>query len=182
MVEHCGEVQRHSGSEEGHLVLNERPSKGQPGLQLDPCCPASVEAAPVVHLGGFGAGEAIPAARRVLFLAVRTARHRGRATVEDRLEVTTLRAGRVRAAMLCICMDERAEGTDGKCAGTAVGDVTELTAFPTLGVFGGGEHLLHSPVSREEVERGEKGESVWWGHKKQPRRFLFFDHQMPGPG
>jgi len=31
-------------------MLGEGSSKGQPGLQRDPCCPASVEIAPVVSL------------------------------------------------------------------------------------------------------------------------------------
>ena len=72
----------------------------------------------------------------MLLLAVRTAPQQGRTVVKDWLEVTTLRAGRVRAAMLRFCVGERAEGTDGKCARTAVGDVAELPAFPTLGVLG----------------------------------------------
>jgi len=82
------------------------------------------------------------------------------------LEIATLRAGRVRAAMLCLSMGERAEGTDGQRAETAVGDMAELPAFLALGVLGGGEHLLHSPVSGEEVERGEEGESIGRGHRK----------------
>ena len=52
--------------------------------------------------------------RRVLFLAVRAACHQGQATGEDLLEIATLRAGRVRAVMLCLGMGERAEGTDGQ--------------------------------------------------------------------
>jgi len=43
--------------------------------------------------------------------------------------------------------------------------VAKLPAFLTLGVSGEGEHLLHSLASREEVERGEKGESVGRGHR-----------------
>jgi len=31
-------------------VLNEGPSKGQPGLQPDSCCPVSVEIAPLAYL------------------------------------------------------------------------------------------------------------------------------------
>jgi len=49
--EHRGGVQGHSGCEAGHLVLKEGPLKGQPGLQPDPCCPASVEIALLVRLG-----------------------------------------------------------------------------------------------------------------------------------
>ena len=67
--------------------------------------------------------------------------------------------------MLCFCMGERAEGTDGQQAGTAVRDVAELPAFLALGNFGGGEHLFGSPVSREEVEEGEEGESIGRGHR-----------------
>ena len=105
-------------------------------------------------------GGEIPAARRVLFLAVRTARHGGWAAGEDRLKVATLRAGWVRMAMLRFCMSKRGEGTDGQCAGTAVRDVAELPAFLTLGAFGAGEHLLHSALSGEEVERGAEGERI----------------------
>jgi len=51
-------VQGHSGFGERHLVLGEGLSKGQPGLQQDPCCPVSVEIAPLVSrewsLGGRG--------------------------------------------------------------------------------------------------------------------------------
>jgi len=43
-------VQGHSGCEEVHLVFSEGPSKGQPGLHRDPCCPASVEIVSVVSL------------------------------------------------------------------------------------------------------------------------------------
>ena len=43
-------VQGHTMCEEGPPVLNEGLSKGQPGLQLDPCCPTSVEIAPLVYL------------------------------------------------------------------------------------------------------------------------------------
>ena len=53
-------VQGHSGCEEGHLVLREGPSKGQPGLQRDPCCPASVGIAPLVHLEWFSGGRDNP--------------------------------------------------------------------------------------------------------------------------
>jgi len=59
-------------------------------------------------------GGAVPAARRVLLLAARTAHHRGWAAGEDRLEIAALRAGSVRAAMVCLCMGERADGTDGQ--------------------------------------------------------------------
>jgi len=41
-------------------VLNEGPSKGQPGLQRDPCCPASVEIAPLVHLEWPSGGRGNP--------------------------------------------------------------------------------------------------------------------------
>ena len=80
------------------------------------------------------------------------------------MEIATLRAGRVRAAMLCLCMGKSTEGTDGQRAGTAIGDVAELPAFLTLGVLGGEKHLFDSPVSREEVEGGEEGVSVGRGH------------------
>ena len=53
MEEDRGGVQGDSGSGESHLVLNERRSKGQPGLQRGPCCPASDEAAHLVSLGWF---------------------------------------------------------------------------------------------------------------------------------
>jgi len=97
-------------------------------------------------------------------LAVRAACHRGWTPGEDRLEIATLRAGRVREAMLCFGVGERAEGTNGQSAGTAVGDVAELPAFLTLGVFRGGKHLFDSPVSGEEVDGGEDGVSVGRGH------------------
>ena len=45
--------------------------------------------------------------------------------------------------------------------------VAELVVFLKLGVFGGGEHLFYSSVSREEVERGEKGKSVGQGHRNK---------------
>jgi len=109
-------------------------------------------------------GGTIPAARRVLFLAVRAACHRGWTAGEDRLEIATLRAGRVGAAMLCFGVGEGAEGTNGQCAGTAVGDVAKLPAFLTLGVFRGGKHLFDSLVSGEEVDRGEDGVSIGRGH------------------
>jgi len=100
----------------------------------------------------------------VLFLAVRAACHRGWTAGEDRLDIATLRAGRVRAAMLCFGVGKRAEGTDWQSAGTAGRDVAEFPAFLALGVHSGGEHLLHSPVLGEEVDGGEDGESVGRGH------------------
>jgi len=57
-------------------------------------------------------GGAILAARGVLFLAVRTARHRGWTACEDTSEIATLRAGRVRVVMLRFGVGKRAEGTD----------------------------------------------------------------------
>jgi len=72
-------------------------------------CLVFIENHAVLHLSsghpgptrsGFWAGGAIPGACRVLLLAVRTAGHQRRAVVEDRFEVTTLRAGRVRAVMI----------------------------------------------------------------------------------
>ena len=108
-------------------------------------------------------GGGIPAVRRVLFLAVRTACHKEGAAAEDRTEVTTLRAVRIRAAMLCVCMGERGKGTDGYRAGTAVGNMSELPALRTLRAFGGGEHLFNSWISGEEVEQGEERESVGQG-------------------
>ena len=109
-------------------------------------------------------GGAIPAARRVLFLTVRTACHRGWTAGKDRSEIATLRAGRVKAAMLRLGVGERAEGADWQCAGAAGRDVAEFPAFLALGVVRGGEHLLHSPVTGEEVDGGEDDESVGWGH------------------
>jgi len=100
----------------------------------------------------------------VLFLAVRTACHRGWTAGEDRSEIATLRAGRVRAAMLRLGMGERAEGADGKRAGTAGRDMAELPAFLALGVFRGGEHLFDSAVPGEEVDGGEDSVSVGRGH------------------
>jgi len=47
-------------------------------------------------------------------LAVRTACHRGWTAGEDRSEIATLRAGRVRAAMLRFGVGERAEGAAGQ--------------------------------------------------------------------
>ena len=84
-------------------------------------------------------------------MAVRTACHRGWTAGEDRSEIATLRAGRVRAAMLRLSMGERAEGADWKRAGTAGRDMAELPAFLALGVFRGGEHLFDSAVPGEEV-------------------------------
>jgi len=100
----------------------------------------------------------------VVFLAVRTACHRGWTAGEDRSEIATLRAGRVRAAMLCFGVGERAEGTNAQYAGAAGRDVAELPAFLTLGVFRGGKHLFNSPVPGEEVDGGEDGASVGRGH------------------
>jgi len=100
----------------------------------------------------------------VLFLAVRVACHRGWTAGEDRLEIAALRAGRVRAAMLCFGVRERAEGTNRQCAGTAGWDVAELPAFLTLRVFRGGKHLFNPSVSGEEVDGGENGVSVGRGH------------------
>jgi len=100
----------------------------------------------------------------VLFLAVRTACHRGWTAGEDRSEIATLRAGRVRAAMLCFGVGERAEGAHGQRARTAGRDVAELPAFPALGAFRGGKHLFNSPVPGEEVDGGENGVSVGQGH------------------
>jgi len=42
--------------------------------------------------------------------------------------------------------------------------VAEFPAFLALGDLRGGEYLLHSPVSGEEVDGGEDGESVGRGH------------------
>ena len=42
--------------------------------------------------------------------------------------------------------------------------MAEFPAFLALRVLRGREHLLHSPVSGEEVDGGEDGESVGWGH------------------
>jgi len=100
----------------------------------------------------------------VLFLAVRTACHRGWTAGEDRSEIATLRAGRVRAPMLRLGVGKRAEGTDGQSAGTAGGDVAELPALSALGVFRGGEHLFDFPVLGEEVDGGEDGVNVGRGH------------------
>ena len=80
------------------------------------------------------------------------------------MEIATLRAGRVRAAMLCFGVRERAEGRDGQCAGTAGRDVAELPAFLALGVFGGGKHVFDPPASGEQVDRGEDAVSVRGGH------------------
>jgi len=41
-------------------VLNEGPSKGQPGPQRDPCCPASIEIALLVRLGWLLGGRDNP--------------------------------------------------------------------------------------------------------------------------
>jgi len=84
-------------------------------------------------------------------------------------EIATLRAGRVRAAMLGLGVGERAEGTNWQCAGPAGRDVVELPAFIALGVLRGGEHLLHSPISGEEVDGGEDGESAGRGHSDDHR-------------
>jgi len=109
-------------------------------------------------------GGAILAARRVLFLAVRTACHLGWTAGEDRLEIATRRAGRVREAMLCFGVGELAEGTDWQCAGTMGRNVAKFPALLALRVLRGGEHVFHSPVSGEEVDGGADGESVGWGH------------------
>jgi len=53
-------VQGHSGCGEGHLVLREGSSKGQPGPQRDPCCPASVEIAPLVRQEWSSGGRGNP--------------------------------------------------------------------------------------------------------------------------
>ena len=60
---------------------------------------------------------------------------------------------------------KRAAGRDRQRAGTAVRDVAELRAFLALRVLGGREHLFHSLVSTEEVERGEEGRSVGRCHR-----------------
>jgi len=85
----------------------------------------------------------------VLFLAVRTACHRGCTAGEDRSEIATLRAGRVRAAMLRLGVGERAAGANGQSAGTAGRDVAELPAFSALGAFRGGKHLFNSLIPGE---------------------------------
>jgi len=95
--------------------------------------------------------------------------------------MATLRAGRVRAAMLHFCMGARAEGTDGQRAWTVVGDVAELEAFLTQGVFGGGKHLFDSLVSGEEVDGGEDGVSVGWGHCNNHRGGPLLVQEIPGP-
>jgi hypothetical protein len=79
-----------------------------------------------------GAGWAVAVARRVLFLAVRTARHRGGAAAEDGFEIATLRAGRVRAAMLGLGVGQGAEWT-GRCGGLAALD--GVAEFPALGAL-----------------------------------------------
>jgi len=60
MEEHHGGVQGHWGCGEGHLVLNEQASKGQPGLRRDPCYPASVAIASLEHLGWTLGGRGNP--------------------------------------------------------------------------------------------------------------------------
>ena len=85
------------------------------------------------------------------------------------MEIATLRAGRVRAAMLCFGVVERAEGTNRQFTGAAIGDVAEHPAFFTLGVFTEGKHLFNSPVSGEEVDGGEDGESLGRGHRDDHR-------------
>ena len=62
-------VQGHSGCEEGHLVLSEGPSKGQPSLQRDPCCPASVEVAPLMYLEWSWGGRGNPCCARGALLS-----------------------------------------------------------------------------------------------------------------
>ena len=52
------------------------------------------------------------------------------------MKVATLRARRVRVAMLHFCIGERAIGTHRKCAGAAGGEVAEFPPFLILGVFG----------------------------------------------
>jgi len=54
----------------------------------------------VLILRGFWSGGSITGAHTVLLLAVRIAHHRGSAAAEDWVDIATLRAGRVRAAML----------------------------------------------------------------------------------
>ena len=97
-------------------------------------------------------------------MAVRAACHRGWTAGEDRSEIATLRAGRVRAAMLRLGVGEPAEGTKGQSAGTAGRDVAELPALSALGAFRGGKHLFDSPVPGEHVDGGEDGVSVRRGH------------------
>jgi len=70
-------------------------------------------------LTGIWSGGAIPAACRVILLAVRTPRCRGRAAAEDRVDVATLRAGRVRTVMRRFGMGERAKWADKGGAGAA---------------------------------------------------------------
>jgi len=69
---------------------------------------------------------------RVLLLAVGTACHRGGAVAEDPCKIATIRAGRVRAAMLCLGVGKRAESTGGKRVGTPVVGVAKLPAFGAL--------------------------------------------------
>jgi len=61
-------------------------------------------------------------------------------------------------------MGKRAEGAEGKRAGTEGRDMAELPAFLTLGVFRGEEHLFDSPVPGEEVDGGEYSVSIGRGH------------------
>jgi len=97
-------------------------------------------------------------------LAVRTACHQGWIAGKDRSEIATLRAGRVRAAMLSFGVGEPAEWTDWQCAGTVGRDVAELPAFLALEVLRGGGLLRNSPGLGEEVDGGEDGESRGRGH------------------
>jgi len=53
-------VQGYLGFGERHLVLGEGSSKGQPGLQRDPCFPAFVETATLVSLGWSLGGRGNP--------------------------------------------------------------------------------------------------------------------------
>jgi len=53
-------VQGPLGCEERHLVLGEASSKGQPGLQRDPCCSVFVKIALLVCREWFSGGRGNP--------------------------------------------------------------------------------------------------------------------------
>jgi len=97
-------------------------------------------------------GGAIATTRRVLLLAVRTARQRGWAAAEERCEIATHRTGRVRAAMLGFGVSEGTEWTDGDRGRAPMEGVAEPPALGALGGFGVGEYFVHCAVSGEEVD------------------------------
>ena len=104
----------------------------------------------------YRACRAIPVACRVVFGAVGATSGGGDAAVEDWLEISTPRAGWIRAAMLCFGMGASTEGAYGWVLAAGF-DVAESPAV--IALLGGrrGVGSLHNIAATEDRDSGEVG-------------------------